>query len=109
MANRKQDQSRTILRNMMLGMWAAEKLGLGGESAEAYATDLAKRSFEFDQSDVFSKIRKDFDAANVVQPDEEILRVMDDLWLKAGGQGRSTGVNPVDAALVQIARNLQSR
>ena len=109
MANRSQDQSRTILRNMMLGMWAADKLGLSGASAEAYATDLAKSAFDFDQSDVFSKIRKDFEAAKVVQSDEEILRVMDELWLKAGGLRQTSGAHPVDAALIQIARNLQSR
>ena len=37
-----------------------------------------------ERSDVLSKIRKDFDAAGVVQSDEQILRVMNELMLQAG-------------------------
>jgi hypothetical protein len=37
-----------------------------------------------ERSDVLSKIRKDFDAAGVVQSDEQITQVMDDLMLQAG-------------------------
>jgi hypothetical protein len=67
------DLKTTIRRNKLLGMWAAEKLGLVGRDAEAYADALAVGSVDPERSDVFSKIRKDFDAASVVQSDDQIL------------------------------------
>ena len=48
-----------IRRNMLLGLWAAEKLGLVGPGADAYAKDLAVGTLDAERSDVFSKIRKD--------------------------------------------------
>src|SRR5262245_10447443 len=42
-----EDLLRRVRRNKLLGMWAAEKLGLSGESAEAYSSDLAMGTFEF--------------------------------------------------------------
>ncbi|PTM97759.1 uncharacterized protein DUF1476 [Mycoplana dimorpha] len=96
-----------VRRNRLVGMWAAEKLGLVGESATAYSNDLAKAALEAERNDVLAKIRKDFDAAGVVQSDEQILSVMSNSWLKAGRTANRADAS--DAALVQIARNLQSR
>jgi hypothetical protein len=67
------DVGRTILRNKLLGRWAAEKLGVRGCDAEAYSDVLARATVDPERNDVFSKIRKDFDAAGVVQSDEQIL------------------------------------
>jgi hypothetical protein len=53
----------TVRRNKLLGMWAAGKLGLAGPDAEAYADALAVGAVDPERSDVFSKVRKDFDAA----------------------------------------------
>jgi hypothetical protein len=47
----------TIRRNKLLGMWAAEKLSLVGQDAEAYAEARATGTIDPDRSDVFSKIR----------------------------------------------------
>jgi hypothetical protein len=88
----------TIRRNKFLGMWAAEKLGLVGGDAEAYADALAVGTIDPERSDVFSKIRKDFDSAGVVQSDEQILRVMNELILKAADQMQATGGGASDAA-----------
>ncbi len=107
MANRDEGLFRMIRRNKLLGMWAAEQLGLVGERAEAYSTELAMGTLESEKSDVLSRIRNDFKAASVDKSEDEILRVMDGLWLKAGDQG-STPSDSTDAALVQIARNLQN-
>jgi hypothetical protein len=96
-----------IRRNKLLGMWAAEKLGLVGESAEAYSNDLAVGTLDPERNDVLGKIRKDFEVAGLVQSDEEILRVMSELWLQASRQGQTRG-DAVDAAVVQLARNLSS-
>jgi hypothetical protein len=62
-----------------------------------------------EHSDVFNKIRKDFDAAGVVQSDDLILRVMNELMLQAASQMEATrGVAP-DGAAIMLARNLMSR
>jgi hypothetical protein len=103
------DLKTTIRRNKLLGMWAAEKLGLVGRDAEAYADALAVGTVDPERSDVFSKIRKDFDAAGVVQPDEQILRVMNELILQAANQIQTTPKGAPDAAAVMLARNLTSR
>src|SRR5262245_6087202 len=107
MSNRDENLFRMVRRNKLLGMWAAEKLGFVGERAEAYSTDLAMGTLQFEPSDVLSKIRKDFEVASVVQSDDEILRVMNELWLEAGDQAGATEADSTNAALVQIARNLQ--
>ena len=59
----------TILRNKLLGRWAAEQLGLAGPEADAYSDALAAATLDPELCDVFSKVRKDFDAAGVAQSD----------------------------------------
>jgi hypothetical protein len=79
-------------RNKLLGLWAAEKLGLVGAEAERYAKDVVTADFESPgQDDVFNKIRRDFDAKGVTQSDHQIRREMDDLMTKAV-QSIKTGV-----------------
>ena len=71
-------------RNKLLGLWAAEKLGLSGSDAEAYAKAVVMADFEeAGDHDVFGKIRKDFDAKGVAQSDHQIRRTMDELMEKA--------------------------
>lgn len=66
-------------RNKLLGLWAAEKMGLTGDAAEAYAREVVKADFEeVGDEDVFRKIRKDFDAKGVDQSDHQIRREMED-------------------------------
>ena len=103
------DLKTTIRRNMLLGMWAAEKLGLVGQDAERYAEALAMDTIDPERNDVFSKIRNDFNAASVVQSDEQILRVMNELILQAGSQMPATQGGVLDTAAVTLARNLTSR
>ena len=74
-------------RNKLLGLWAAEKLGLSGAEAEAYAKEVVLADFEeAGDHDVFRKIRKDFDAKEVAQSDHQIRRTMDDLLAQAVAQ-----------------------
>jgi hypothetical protein len=59
-------------RNKLLGLWAAEKLGLSGDAADAYAAtvviaDLEEAGFE----DVIRKLVADLAAAHV---DEATIR-----------------------------------
>jgi hypothetical protein len=71
-------------RNKMLGLWAAEKLGLSGAEAEAYAKEVVASDFEeAGDHDVFRKIRRDFDAKQIEQSDHQIRRTMDELMQRA--------------------------
>ena len=74
-------------RNKMLGLWAADKLGLTGAAAESYAKEVVESDFEEPgDHDVFRKVRKDFDAKGVAAADTEIRQVMDELLAKAAAQ-----------------------
>jgi hypothetical protein len=71
-------------RNKMLGLWAAQLLGLTGDAAEAYAKEIVIVDFEEPgDDDVFARIRRDFDAKAVAQSDHQIRRTMDELMAKA--------------------------
>ncbi len=70
----------TSRRNKLFGLWAAEKLGLSGADAEAYAKEVVVADFEEQgDNDVFRKVRKDFDAKGVKETDEQIRRTMTEL------------------------------
>jgi hypothetical protein len=103
------DWKKTIRLNKLLGMWAAEKLGITGRDAESYSDALAVGTLDPERSDVLSKIRRDFDAAGVVQSDEQILRVMNELTLLAGSQMPVTRGGGPDALAVMLARQLKSQ
>ena len=77
-------------RNKLLGQWAADKLGLSGDAAAAYAKEVVMSDFEeAGDHDVFKKVRKDFDAKGVAQSDHQIRRTMDELMEKAITEIRS--------------------
>jgi hypothetical protein len=101
------DWKKTVHRNKLLGMWAAEKLGIIGQEAEDYSNALAVGTLDPERSDVLGKIRKDFDAAGVVQSDEQILRVMNELTLQTGNQMPGTRGDASDALTVLLARKLK--
>ena len=70
----------TARRNKLLGLWAAEKMGMSGDSAEDYAKTIVRADFEEPgDEDVFRKVRADFDAKGVDQSDHQIRRTMDEL------------------------------
>jgi hypothetical protein len=74
----------TARRNKLLGLWAAEKLGLSGAEAESYAKAIVMADFEeAGDQDVLCKLRKDFDAKGVAQSDHQIGRLMTELLEKA--------------------------
>jgi hypothetical protein len=74
----------TARRNKYLGQWAAEKLGISGGEADAYAKSVVVADFELPgEDDVFSKVRKDFDAKGLKIPDQEIRKAMNDLLARS--------------------------
>ena len=71
-------------RNKLLGLWAADLMGLPSTEADSYALEVIKSDFEEPgDEDVFRKIRADFDAKNVQQSDHQIRRTMDELFATA--------------------------
>lgn len=74
-------------RNKMLGVWAAQKLGLAGDEAEAYAKAVVMADFEeAGDDDVLRKVRTDFEAKGVGLSDHQIRRTMDELMEAAVAQ-----------------------
>jgi hypothetical protein len=104
-----EDWKKTVRLNKLLGMWAAEKLGMTGPEAEAYSDALAVGTLDPERSDVLSKVRKDFDAAGVVQSDEQILRVMNEFTLQAAKQVPVTRGGAADTLAVMLAKKLTSQ
>jgi hypothetical protein len=77
----------TARRNKLLGLWAAEQMGVTGDEAQAYAREVIKADLEIPgEDDVFRKIRRDFDAKGVERSDHQIRRKMDDLMGAAVAQ-----------------------
>ena len=77
----------TARRNKMLGVWAAQKLGLAGDEAEAYAKAVVLADFEeAGDDDVLRKVRTDFEAKGVGLSDHQIRRTMDELMEAAVAQ-----------------------
>jgi len=74
----------TARRNKLLGLWAAQKMGLSGAEAETYAKEVVTADLEEPgEDDVFRKIRKDFDAKGITDSDHQIRRTMTELMAKA--------------------------
>jgi hypothetical protein len=76
-------------RNKLLGLWAAEKLGMSGDAASDYAkavvvADLAAPG----QGDVLSKVTGDLAAKGIAVPDQEIRSLMGSLMVVAEAQVR---------------------
>jgi len=77
----------TARRNKLLGLWAAQKLGMSGADADAYAKEVVQADFEeAGEDDVFRKVRKDLDAKGVAASDQEIKTQMTGLMAQAVSQ-----------------------
>jgi hypothetical protein len=82
----------TARRDKLLGLWAAEKLGLTGPAADAYAKEVVIADIEAaGDHDVFGKIRKDLDAKGVSLSDHQIRRTMDELMARAITEIKASG------------------
>jgi hypothetical protein len=70
----------TARRNKLLGLWAAEQLGLSGAEAEAYAKSVVAADFEKPgDDDVLHKIMADFSAKGVQVTEHALRKRMADL------------------------------
>jgi hypothetical protein len=77
-------------RNRLLGLWAAEKLGLTGDAATAYSKEVVAADFEeAGDQDVQNKVVKDFAAKGVAISAPEVRAKMDELMAVAAAQVKS--------------------
>jgi hypothetical protein len=76
-----------VRRNKLLGLWAAEKLGLSGEAADAYAKEVVAADFEeAGDKDVQNKVVKDLAAKGIAVTAAEVRVKMDELMALAAAQ-----------------------
>ena len=74
-------------RNKLLGMWAAEKLGITGDAAAAYAKEVVASDFEeAGDGDVLRKVMGDFNAKGVALTEPQLRAKMDELMAVAAIQ-----------------------
>ncbi|WGD55671.1 DUF1476 domain-containing protein [Bradyrhizobium sp. CB1650] len=67
-------------RNRLLGLWAAEKLGITGDAAIAYAKEVVAADFEeAGDGDVLRKVMADFAARSVAITEQAIRAKMNEL------------------------------
>ena len=80
----------TARRNKLLGLWAAEKMGLSADSADQYAGAVVRADFEQPgEEDVYRKIAQDLEGAGLTVSEGEIRRKMDELASVAREQIRN--------------------
>jgi hypothetical protein len=67
-------------RNKLLGLWAAEQMGITGDAAQEYAKGVVRADFEeAGHEDVVRHVQRDFQAKNVARSDHAIRVKMEDL------------------------------
>jgi hypothetical protein len=72
-------------RNKLLGLWAAEKLGLSGPQADAYAKEVVMADFEeAGDQDVLHKVAKDLAGKGVTE--QAVRAQMNELMAQAIAQ-----------------------
>jgi hypothetical protein len=71
-------------RNRLLGLWAAEKLGITGDAATAYAKEVVTADFEeAGDGDVLRKVFGDLTAKGVAITEKQVRARMDELMALA--------------------------
>ena len=74
-------------RNRLLGMWTAEKLGLSGDAAIAYAKDIVAAEFgEGGDADVVRKVMADLGAKGTAVTEAQVHAQMTELMAQAIAQ-----------------------
>ena len=71
-------------RNRLLGMWVAEKLGMTGDAATAYAKEVVASDFEeAGDGDVVRKVLGDLTAKGIAMTEPQLRAKMDELTATA--------------------------
>lgn len=79
-------------RNKLVGIWAAELLGLTGDDAKSYAAEVVAADFEeAGDEDVFRKVSGDLKAKGIAIGDDVIRQKMSQLVYVANEQIANEG------------------
>ncbi|MEL6365065.1 MAG: DUF1476 domain-containing protein [Pseudomonadota bacterium] len=71
-------------RNKLLGLWAAERMGLEGDAAKEYAATVVKADLEEPgEEDVYRKVKGDLDGKGVSVAEDELRGKMRELLAQA--------------------------
>jgi hypothetical protein len=74
----------TVRRNKLLGLWAAEKMGMSEDEADAYAKAVIKADFEkAGDEDVIGKVLADFAEKDIASTAEHIQETLDGMMTQA--------------------------
>jgi hypothetical protein len=74
-------------RDRLLGQWVAEKLGMSGDAATAYAKEVVSADFEeAGDADVARKVMADLKAKGVALTEAQLRAKMDELMAQAVAQ-----------------------
>ena len=74
-------------RNKLLGLWVADKLGLSGDAAASYATDVVAADFEeAGDGDVVRKVSRDLADKGVALSEQDLRAKMNELLAEAAAQ-----------------------
>lgn len=77
----------TARRNKLLGLWAAELMGMTDADAAEYAREVVQADFEEPgEEDVVRKVKGDLDAKGIEKSEHQIRVQMDDLLVTARDQ-----------------------
>jgi hypothetical protein len=70
-------------RNKLLGLWVADRLGLSGDAATAYAKEVVASDFEAGGDGVYRKVKGDLDAKGIGFTEAELHARMNELMAQA--------------------------
>lgn len=74
-------------RNKLLGLWAAEQLGLSGDAATAYAREVVAADYdEAGHAGMVRKISTDLGGKGIAVTEPQIRARMDELMAQAAAQ-----------------------
>jgi hypothetical protein len=74
-------------RNRLLGLWAAEKLGITGDAASTYAKEVVAADFEeAGDGDVLRKVASDFAKKGIAVTEADVRAKMSELMAVAVAQ-----------------------
>ena len=74
-------------RNKLLGLWAAEQMGIAGDDAAAYAKEVVAADFaEAGDGDVLRKVLGDLQAKGKAVTEQQVRVKMDELFATAIAQ-----------------------
>lgn len=74
-------------RNMLMGLWVAEQLGLKGEEAQHYARVIVQTDLKMPgDEDVLARIRADLEAAGIEISDHRLHKRLHEFFAEAKHQ-----------------------